>query len=138
MTIPSVAFGDSSPCQGEPLGVQIAGRREDKMEQIVINGRQIDARVRRRHADSDWNGRESWEITAEMTAQEASGLFTDDAQWAIRRMVDGEILDTDLSEFSVAGPIIDHRDGTVTAKMGKLTDREALEIIMGGMQRETG
>jgi hypothetical protein len=108
------------------------------MEQIIINGRQIVARVRRRHADSEWNGRESWEITAEMTAQEAAELFTDDAQWAIRRIVDGEILDTDLSEFSVAGPIIDHRDGTVTAKMGKLTDREALEIIMGGMQRETG
>ena len=36
----------------------------------------------------------------------------------------------DNSAFSVAGPVTDNRDGTVTVKMGKITDREALEELL--------
>ena len=40
----------------------------------------------------------------------------------------------DNSEYSIAGDITDHRDGTITVKMGKLTDlEEAYEIMLGGM-----
>ena len=39
----------------------------------------------------------------------------------------------DNSEFCIAGDLTDHRDGTITAKMGKLTDlEEAYEIMFGG------
>lgn len=40
----------------------------------------------------------------------------------------------DNSEFTIAGDIIDHRDGRITVKMGKLTDLEkAYEIMLGGV-----
>lgn len=39
----------------------------------------------------------------------------------------------DNCEYSLAGDIIDHRNGFVTVKMGKLTDLEAaLELLLGG------
>ena len=37
-----------------------------------------------------------------------------------------ETLDMDLSEFSIAGEIVDHRDGTYTVLMGKPTELEIL------------
>ena len=36
----------------------------------------------------------------------------------------------DNSEYDVAGSITDHRNGTITAKMGKITDAEALAELM--------
>ena len=40
----------------------------------------------------------------------------------------------DNSEFCLAGDITDHRDGTITVKMGKLTDlEEAYELMLGGI-----
>ena len=40
----------------------------------------------------------------------------------------------DNSEYNIAGDITDHRDGTITVKMGKLTDlEEAYEIMLGGV-----
>lgn len=39
----------------------------------------------------------------------------------------------DNSEYNLAGDITDHRDGTITVKMGKLTALEkAYEIMLGG------
>ena len=39
----------------------------------------------------------------------------------------------DNSAFSLSGDITDHRDGTVTIKMGKPTDLEdAYEMLLGG------
>lgn len=40
----------------------------------------------------------------------------------------------DNSDYCLAGDITDHRDGTITVKMGKLTDlEEAYEIMFGGI-----
>ena len=40
----------------------------------------------------------------------------------------------DNSDYNIAGDITDHRDGTITIKMGKLTDlEEAYEIMLGGI-----
>lgn len=36
----------------------------------------------------------------------------------------------DNSEYDVAGSITDNRDGTITIKMGKITDKEALAELM--------
>ena len=39
----------------------------------------------------------------------------------------------DNSEYTIAGDLIDHRDGRITVKMGKLTElEEAYEILLGG------
>lgn len=44
-----------------------------------------------------------------------------------------EAVTYDNSDYCVAGDITDHRDGTVTVKMGRLTAlEETLELIYGG------
>lgn len=85
-----------------------------------------------RTADSDWNKRESKAITLEMSYEDAMTLFVDDLEWAIV-YEDGEITEVyDNAEYSVAGPVADNRNGTVTVKMGKPTADELLAILMGG------
>ena len=103
------------------------------MDHVLISGREIPVRARHRMCDTRWNNRECWELTMELACTDAESLFIHDAQWRLRRYVEGlEAAETDMSDYSVAGAIIDNRDGTVTVKMGMLTDREALEIILGG------
>lgn len=77
--------------------------------------------------DREWGNRHSIAITLNMTHTEAAGLFVDGLAWAT---VSGET-ETDMSEFEVAGPVTDNRDGTVTVKMGKFTDADALAVLTG-------
>lgn len=119
---------------------------------IKINDTRYPATVSGRMADMDWDNRESKAITLEMDYAEAAALFVDGLNWSIvqqnevpvyqvdedgRAVLDEsgnpiqtgtEIQETewDNSEYDVAGSITDHRDGTITAKMGKITDAEAL------------
>ena len=84
-----------------------------------------------------WDNRETKSITLKMTYAEAITLFVNGLVWSIvvQNDIDGEIHETeyDNSEYNLAGDIIDHRDGTITVKMGKLTDlEEAYEIMFGG------
>ena len=79
--------------------------------------------------DHKWNLRESVELTLSMTYSTAITLFKDNMQWSL---VDNEIV-YDHSDYSLAGDIIDHRDGTISVKMGKPTDLElAYELLYGG------
>ena len=106
------------------------------------------ATVSGRMSDRDWDNRDSKSITLEMDFATAAETFVDGLNWSIvqREEVpvfdeDGkqtgtEIKDTEFgnSEYNLAGDLTDHRDGTITAKMGKLTDlEEAYEIMLGGM-----
>lgn len=108
------------------------------MTYVKIGDRQLEASVFGRTADRDWGGRESKAITCELTYQEACALFTENAAWSIVYQ-EPEYLDEngntvtpapveyDNSAYSVAGPITDNRDGTVTVKMGKFTAEELLK-----------
>ena len=105
-----------------------------------------------RMADKDWDSRETKAITLEMDYATANKLFIDSVIWSIVmehpveiKEIDSEgntttktIIETeefDNSEYSLAGDITDHRDGTLTVKMGKLTDLEqAYEIMLGGIE----
>ena len=80
--------------------------------------------------DADWNGRESKAITLEMTHEEAIATFVDGIEWSIVHHEGEETQVYDNSNYSVAGPITDNRDGTVTVKMGKITAEEALAELM--------
>lgn len=98
--------------------------------------------------DDEWDGRSSKSITLEMSYGEAATLFVDGLEWKIA-MIDeipvrddnGNIIDFDIreaefdnSEYTLAGDITDHRDGTITAKMGCLTAlEEAYELLLGGI-----
>jgi len=113
------------------------------MTYIKIDEKLIPAEISGFMTDRAWDNRESKAITLEMSHAEANELFVDGLPWSIvmdvekeRETVqeDGtvvtEIVTTqeeyDNSEFCVAGDITDHRDGTLTVKMGKFTVEEML------------
>lgn len=127
---------------------------------IKINENLYSATISGTLSDKDWDNRASKSITLKMSYDEAIKTFTDGLVWSIinrtlvpayeidengNRVLDenGNPIPTgtetqesefDNSEYTLAGDITDHRDGTITVKMGKLTDLEqAYEIILGGM-----
>ena len=102
------------------------------MTYLKINDTQHQATFRGYAKDREWDDRASKAITVEMTYEEAMETFVDDLEWAVV-YEDGETTEVyDNSEYSVAGPVTDNRNGTVTVKMGKITDAELLAILTGG------
>ena len=106
---------------------------------IKVNGTEYPATVNGNLADRNWNGRDTKTVTLTMTHAEVAALLPDNTPWSIvqRDMVDvldeqgkptGEVREVvneyDNSEYSLAGDITDHRDGTVSIKMGKPTETE--------------
>ena len=113
---------------------------------VVINDKQYPAEITGRLNDKDWGNRESKAIEVEMTYTEAMELFVDDVVWSIAQdfEVEKEFEDErghtktevvieqefyDNSEYSIAGDVIDHRNGKVTVKMGKPTSDELLMMF---------
>ena len=99
------------------------------------------ATFRGRTVDNEWNGRDSIAVTLEMTFAQAAEIFTDGLEWSLVQQfdpytdADGNLVtpdpeETDYSDYCVAGPITDNRNGTITAKMGKITAEEALAELM--------
>lgn len=114
------------------------------MTYVKINNVLYPAAVNGNLRDKDWNYRDSKSITLEMDYNTALATFVDELEWSIVYQPDsytdpetGETItpaaeEYDNSDYCVAGSITDHRDGRVTAKMGKLLDSEILDIILGG------
>lgn len=127
---------------------------------IKINNTLYPASIGGRVADRDWDNRESKSITLEMDYATANALFVNGLAWSIVQQDEvpvyqmdenGEPIfdengapiqtgteiqesEYDNSDYNLAGDLTDHRDGRITAKMGKLTDLEqAYEIMFGGM-----
>ena len=113
---------------------------------VEINGNQYPAVITGRLSDKDWDNRETKAIQLEMAYAEALGLFVDDVAWNIVQDVEvmHEVEDEegnvttetvieqetyDNSEYSIAGSITDHRDRTITVKMGKPTAAELLAML---------
>ena len=90
------------------------------MTSIKINNELYPAYISGKMQDHDWDERQSKAITLTMTLAAAAELFIDGLEWSI---VDEEE-EFDNSDYSIAGDITDHRDGTVTVKMGKPTALE--------------
>ena len=114
---------------------------------IKINETKYPATVSGKMADTAWDNRASKAIALDMDYATASALFVDGLAWSIVQEQEVPVYDAegnqsgtemqetvyDNSEYCLAGDITDHRDGTVTVKMGKLTDlEEAYEMILGG------
>ena len=106
---------------------------------IKVNNTEYPAAVNGVYNDRTWDGRDTKTITLTMTHAEVEALLPDNTPWSIvrRDMVDvldeqgkptGETVEQvneyDNSEYSLAGEIVDHRDGTVSIKMGKPTESE--------------
>lgn len=106
---------------------------------IKVNNTEYPAAISGANNDRTWDGRDAKTVTLTMTHAEVAALLPDNTSWSIvqRDMVDvldeqgqptGEskevVNEYDNSEYSLAGDITDHRDGTVSIKMGKPTESE--------------
>lgn len=114
---------------------------------VEINGVQYPASITGKLSDKDWDGRASKAITLEMSYSDAVSIFVDDIKWNIVQDIEEEIEEIneetdetthrlvtkqeiyDNSEYSIAGDIVDHRNGSITVKMGKITAEEMLAML---------
>lgn len=108
---------------------------------VKINETLYPAEIKGRIVNSDWNGRKTLSVTMTASYEQAAALFTDGMTWSHVYQADSyvdesgsiitpEPVEYDDSEYSVAGPITDNRDGTITATMGVITAEEALAELM--------
>ena len=102
--------------------------------------------------DRTWGDRDTKTVTLTMTATQAAALLPDNTPWSIvqRETVDkldndgnptGETVEQvnewDNSEYSLSGDITDHRDGTVSIKMGKPTETEKSSYTVKALMGES-
>jgi hypothetical protein len=106
---------------------------------IKVNNTEYPAAVNGDRADRTWDGRDTKTVTLTMPYAQVAALLPDNTPWSIvqRDMVDvldeqgqptGEtkevVNEYDNSAYSLAGDITDHRNGTVSIKMGRPTESE--------------
>lgn len=117
------------------------------MTYIKVNDTLYPATIDGRIADYEWNRRDTKSITLTMTYEEVLALLPDNTPWSIvqkdivqkydengKLLVDADgnpvteeiTTEFDNSEYTMSGVIRDNRNGTVTIKMGKLTEIESI------------
>ena len=118
---------------------------------IKVNNTEYPAEINGNPKDRAWGDRDTKTITLTMTAAEVAALLPDNTPWSIvqRETVDkldndgqptGEteevVNEWDNSEYSLSGAITDHRDGTVSIKMGKPTETESAKATVTALAGE--
>ena len=117
------------------------------MTYIKVNDTLYPATIDGRIADYEWNRRDTKSITLTMTYEEVLALLPDNTPLSIvqkdivqkydengKLLVDADgnpvteeiTTEFDNSEYTMSGVIRDNRNGTVTIKMGKLTEIESI------------
>lgn len=106
---------------------------------IKVNNTEYPAEINGNPKDRSWGERDTKTITLTMPYAQAAALLPDNTPWSIvqRDMVDvldeqgqptGEtkevVNEYDNSDYSLSGDLTDHRNGTVSIKMGKPTETE--------------
>lgn len=119
------------------------------MTYIKVNNTEYPAEINGNPKDRSWGERDTKTITLTMTSAEVAALLTDNTPWSIvlRETVNkldndgnptGEtkevVNEWDNSEYSLSGAITDHRDGTVSVKMGKPTEAETLRAQLAEIE----
>ncbi len=111
---------------------------------VEVNGHMYEAEVSGILGDIDWDRRDTKSIRAVMTYQQVVDNFKNNTPWYIHQTYEelerydperDEIITVpedvfDNSEYCLAGEITDHRDGTCTIKMGKLTELEQVLAVL--------
>ena len=118
-------------------------------EFLKVNGQEYPAKFISKYQDLNWDKRETQTIYLTMSHDAVATLLPDNTPWSIvqRDMVDvldeqgnptGEtkevVNEYDNSGYSLAGDITDHRDGTVSIKMGKPTEAETLRAQLNEIE----
>lgn len=106
---------------------------------VKVNNTEYPATVNGNLVDRNWNGRDTKTIYLTMPYDAVAALLPDNTPWSIIQRDTVDVLDEqgkptgetkevvneyDNSAYSIAGDITDHRDGTVSIKMGKPTETE--------------
>lgn len=106
---------------------------------VKVNNTEYPAAVSGANNDRTWDGRDTKTIYLTMSHDAVAALLPDNTPWSIvqrdtvpkydeQGQPTGEteevVNEWDNSEYSLAGDITDHRDGTVSIKMGKPTESE--------------
>ena len=106
---------------------------------VKVNNTEYPATVSGANNDRTWDGRDTKTITLTMTHDAVAALLPDNTPWSIVQRdtvpkydeqgkptgeTEERVQEYDNSEYSLAGDITDHRDGTVSIKMGKPTESE--------------
>lgn len=112
---------------------------------IKVNNTAYPATLIARYADPDWDKRSTQEIHLTLSRDAAAALLPDGVKWSRvdRDTVDkldeqgeptGEtevvVTETDMSDYALAGEIVDYRNGTVSVKMGKRTETENATVTI--------
>lgn len=112
---------------------------------IKVNNTEYPATVNGNRADHSWDGRDTKTVTLTMSHDAVAALLPDNTPWSIVQRETVDVLDEqgkptgetkevvneyDNSEYTLAGDITDHRDGTVSIKMGKPTESELSEATV--------
>ena len=118
---------------------------------IKVNNTEYPAEINGNPKDRTWGDRDTKTITLTMTTTEVAALLPDNTPWSIvqRETVDkldndgnptGEteevVNEWDNSAYSLSGAITDHRDGTVSIKMGKPTETESAKATVTALAGE--
>lgn len=117
---------------------------------LKVNGQEHPAKFISKYQDLNWDKRETQTIYLTMSHDEVVALLPSGTPWSIVQRETVDVLDEqgkptgetkevvheyDNSEYSLAGDITDHRDGTVSIKMGKPTK---VETAAGAVVALTG
>lgn len=112
-------------------------------EFIKVGGQEYPATLIYNYKDRNWDMRETQTLYLTMTHDEAAALLPDNTTWSVvfretKDKLDNDgsptgqteevVTEEDMSSYSLAGEIVDYRDGTVSIQMGKPTEVETLRV----------
>ena len=118
---------------------------------IKVNNTEYPAAINGNRTDRAWDGRDTKTIYLTMSHDAVAALLPDNTPWSIvlhetvnKLDNDGNptgeteevVNEWDNSEYSLSGAITDHRDGTVSIKMGKSTETENAKATVTALAGE--
>lgn len=118
-------------------------------EFIKVGGQEYPATLIYIYKDRNWDMRETQTVHLTMPYAQAAALLPSGTPWSnvfreTKDKLDNDgkptgqteevVTEEDMSEYSLSGAITDHRDGTVSIKMGKPTEAETLRAQLAEIE----
>lgn len=120
-------------------------------EFIKVNGQEYPATCIYNYKDRNWDMRETQTVHLTMPYAQAAALLLSGTPWSnvfreTKDVLDADrnptgeteevVTEEDMSAYSLSGAITDHRDGTVSIKMGKPTETESAKATVTALAGE--